>query len=150
MNNQNIPKGAFLSFMDYFPELFDRETRKIMLIQDTFGLLQGSYVLLENYCSDNDCDCRKVMINVVSMDNNIPMILGTVGFGWENVQHYTHWLDGDTDTASKMVGAYLERGGIQTEYSQGCLEMVKNSLRDEKYIDLIKKHYVSFKKLLKD
>lgn len=152
MNSENnllsdLPPGAFVPFFRLFPENAEKETRKVILAQDAFGLPKGKYFLVENYCTDKECDCRKVMINIVAMDGN-PTILGTVGFGWEPLEFYEKWF-GDDKFAKDMVGAYVEVGGIQVGKEKECLALVKNSLRDENYINLIKKRYSAFKEKIK-
>lgn len=144
----DLPLGAFLSFFRLFPEDAEMKTRKIMLLQDTFGLPKGKYFLVENYCVDKECDCRKVMMNVVTMDGELT-ILGTIGFGWEESEYYKKWL-GDDLLGEEMAGAYIEAGGIQTCMEKECLDLVKNSLRDSKYVDLIKERYVIFKNKIKN
>ncbi len=144
---KDLPPGAFVPFFKVFPEDAEIKTRKIMLVQDTFGLPKGKYFLVENYCADKECDCRKVMINVVTMDGKFT-ILGTVGFGWEDARYYKKWLN-DDHLGEEMVGAYIEAGGIQTGMEKECLDLVKNSLRDSKFVDLIKKRYSIFKEKIK-
>ena len=105
------------------PALTEQETGRIILAQETLGLARGAYSLVESYCFDPDCDCRKVMINVMSDSSEI---LGTVGFGWENEDFYIKWLV-DEDLGRQATGAYLEPGGIQTSSSEKCLSLVKKS-----------------------
>lgn len=145
----DLPLGAFVPFFRLFPEEdAEMKTRKIMLLQDTFGLSKGGYFLVENYCADKECDCRKVMINVVTMDSK-STILGTVGFGWEEPEYYKKWL-GDDQLGEEMAGTYIEAGGIQTGMEKECLDIVKNSLRDSKFVDLIKERYSIFKNKIKN
>lgn len=142
--------GGFAPLYELLPELAERETRKVTLSQEAFGLPAGLYFLVESYCSGKNCDCRKVMINVVP--SNTRKIIGTIGFGWENEKFYTKWMRGDKKIGRQMVGAYLEDGIAQNLLSEDaakCLELIENSLKDPDYIDLIKKHYQSFKKQLK-
>ena len=143
---KNFPVGAFVPFFELFPYEAEMNTRKIFLSKDIHGLSRGAYLFVENYCVDKKCDCRKVMINVVQMGDE-PVILGTVGFGWEDEAYYIKWI-GDKDNGRLMVGAYLEPGGIQTSYAQNCFKLVKNSLKDSHYIDLIKERYRAFKERL--
>ena len=145
---KDLPPGAFVPFFKIFPENAEIKTRKIMLVQDTFGLPKGKYFLVENYCADKACDCRKVMINVVAMDGK-STILGTVGFGWENAEYYKKWLN-DDQLGEEMAGVYVEAGGIQTGLEKECLDLVKNSLRDEKLVDLIKERYSIFKQKIRN
>ena len=145
---KDYPPGAFVPFVSYFPELFERETRKVVLLQEMYGLPAGLYFLFESYCVDKDCDCRKVMINVLP-EGDIPSFSDTIGFGWENEKFYSKWV-GDGVSGSQMAGAYLEPGRINTDCGEKYLELVKNSLRDPHYVNLIRKYYESFKNMLKE
>ncbi len=86
------------------------------------------------------------MINVVKIEDK-PKILGTVGFGWEDEKYYSEWV-GDKEIGRQIVGSYLESGGIQTDQGKYCLDLVKNSLRDSHYVDLIKERYRTFKEIV--
>lgn len=133
---KDYPSGAFIPLWELSPELVETETRKVCLLQDTFGLPKGIYLLMESYCSDKNCDCRKVMINVVSAETS--KILGTIGFGWESETFYTKWMRGDRELSRQMAGAYEEVGqNMLTDRGGKCLKLVKNSLRDPNK-DLIK------------
>ncbi|PJA55177.1 hypothetical protein CO165_04950, partial [Candidatus Roizmanbacteria bacterium CG_4_9_14_3_um_filter_33_18] len=99
---KKYPPGTFIYFLEYFPELFERETRKVTLSEEMFGLPAGLYFLLESYCADKNCDCRKVMINVV-LEDNIPNVSDTIGFGWEDEKFYSKWV-GDEISGGQMVG----------------------------------------------
>jgi hypothetical protein len=48
--------------------IVDRELRVVHLLVERDGLPMGSYALFEYYCPDPDCDCRRVMLNVVEED----------------------------------------------------------------------------------
>ncbi|MEK7066462.1 MAG: hypothetical protein AAB965_02755 [Patescibacteria group bacterium] len=145
---KKFPAGSFVPFSSLISEDVALKTRKVSLLQNMFGLSKGSYLLVENYCVDEDCDCRKVMINVVDMDKNI--ILGTIGFGWELPKYYIEWMYGDEKAGKALAGAYIELGGIQNGLENECLELVKNSLHDSNYIELIKGRYKIFKNLIRN
>jgi len=144
-SKKDYPAGTFVPLWELAPELAEKETRKVCLLQDTFSLPKGIYFLMESYCSDKDCDCRKVMINVVFAETS--KILGTIGFGWESEKFYTKWM-GDEELGRQMAGVYEEVGNIKnilSDYGGKCLKLVKNSLNDPYYVNLIKRHYKSFK-----
>jgi hypothetical protein len=139
-------KGAnemdFLPFYSRYKNTAAKETRTIKITTSDLGVPRGEYMLLENYCSDPRCDCRKVMINVVTTPPS--RILATIGYGWESLEFYTKWMHGDKEIAKIITGAYLEPGGIQTKYAQNFLEVFKAILSDE-YVARLKKHYRMFK-----
>lgn len=141
IDKSNLPVGAFLPLFAIAPELDEQEIKTVTLTEKKYGLIPGTYRLVENFCADRRCDCRKVMINLA---NNKNKIIATIGFGWENVKYYESWVE-DKELARQMAGAYLEAGGIQTEHSQGCLRLVKKILKDPHYLNCLRRHYKQFK-----
>ena len=135
----------FMPFYSRYKTMAVKETRRIKITASDLGVPGGEYMLLENYCTDESCDCRKVMINVVAA-NPPQRILATIGYGWESVEFYTKWMHGNKEIARSITGAYLELGGIQSKSAQHFLEVFKASLTEE-YVNTIKKHYRMFKKL---
>ena len=58
----------FSSFFEEFPELVESEFRNIFIFgNDAHKYIRpGNYAFLELFCPDLDCDCRKVIINIIS------------------------------------------------------------------------------------
>jgi hypothetical protein len=54
-------------FYHHFPKVAEDETRYMNLHQPGPGgrIPAGSYGLVEAYCTDPSCDCRRVMLNVI-------------------------------------------------------------------------------------
>jgi len=84
----------FIPFYTRYKELALKESRSIMLMEGQLGLPPGEYGLLESYCSNKSCDCRKVMINVIDVKSPHEF-LATIGYGWESAEFYTEWIGGD-------------------------------------------------------
>ena len=141
INDLGLPAGAFLPLVVIVPELDGKDVKTIVLTEDKNGLRAGSYKLIENFCADRQCDCRKVMINLVNDKNEI---LATMGFGWEGIKYYEKWIN-DKKLAQEMTGAYLEKDGIQTEHSRECLRLFKKVLKDLYYVNCFRRHYKQFK-----
>ena len=136
-------KGDFQSFHTLCPNEANTETKCIINFNE-FNFPRGEYFLLESYCNDKNCDCRKVMINIVSKDE----VFATIGFGWEDLKFYEKWI-GDKKIAVEMKGPSLELGGMQSKYAIAFLNCLKESLlKDSGYINRLKKHYKLFKKRL--
>ncbi len=128
-------------FYSKFPDIAEKETRGIMILNEKEELPKGEYFLLESYCNDPKCDCRRVFINVLYKDK----ILATIGYGWEEVEFYEKWM-GEPDMAVEMKGPILELTGPHTEYSETLLKLFKNVILSDKiYIDRLKRHYKMFK-----
>lgn len=134
--------GRFAPFYTKFPEIAAKENQTLELI--FADKTKEEYLLIENYCEDYNCDCRKAMINIVNKkDHN--RILATIGFGWESLEFYKKWAHGDEWLAKEMLGAYLELGGIQSEDAVYLLEEFKKSINSDN-VEILKRHYSMFKK----
>src|SRR3989338_3930442 len=107
-------------FHNKFPDIAEKETRCMLIMNEKEGLPKGEYFLLESYCNDPKCDCRRVFINVLYKDK----ILATIGYGWEKVDFYEQWM-GESDTAPDMKGPILELTEFHTEYSETLLKLFK-------------------------
>ena len=104
----------------------------------------GEYALVEFYCDEPDCDCRRVIFHVISAPPDV-RIWATINYGWETLEFYARWMHGDAETAAEMQGASLEPFGPQSQYSQAFLELVKWVLQDDAYVRRLQTHYRLFK-----
>ena len=128
------------------PKIAEKETRGIIILGENEELPKGKYILLESYCTDSGCDCRRVFINVLHGEK----ILATIGYGWENVGFYEQWL-GIKDMAQEMKGPILELTGQQTEYSEALLKLFKKVILPDKiFVERLKNHYAMFKKITRE
>ena len=80
-------------FHERFPTIAEKETRSITIIQNP-ELPNDSYGLIESYCNEPDCDCRRVFLNVLSERQK--KVLAVIAFGWESEKFYAKWM-GDND-----------------------------------------------------
>lgn len=135
-------------FVERFGELALKETRVATVFTDNeFGLPPDEYGLLEAYCNDENCDCRRVFFNVVAKKNNKP--IAVVTYGWETEEFYLNWMGGNDSLSRKMakemVGLELNMGSPQSKYANAALKLVRSVLQDENYVARIKRHYKMFK-----
>ena len=70
--------------------------RQIMVLQDGLDLPLDTYVFLENYCINKNCDCRKVMINAISKSNqkfwgHSPMVGRNLGIIQNGFMETKNW-----------------------------------------------------------
>lgn len=105
----------------------------------------GIYALLESYCDDPECDCRRVFLNVVNKETN--EILATIGYGWEDLEFYEEWFGDKSmkELIQGLKGPVLEVGGLQSEYAKCLLEHFKKYALNKESIEIWKKHYRLFK-----
>lgn len=131
----------FVGFADLYPELAARETRLIHVLREADSLPQGSYALVESYCDEVDCDCRRVMLQVHSPERG--RFEAVIAYGWETRSFYAEWLGQDDPVLlDALQGPELNLGSPETEYSRALLEKVGELLRvDRAYVDRLKRHY---------
>jgi hypothetical protein len=119
------------------PELAGRETRRITLVISQGDVPEGSYNLVEYYCPDPDCDCRRVMLNVVSEEQSHRGYLASISYAF----------DRDDD----MAGPLLDPLNPQSPYADELLQLVTDSvLRDPKCLERLERHYELVKRAASD
>ena len=138
---------------EMLPNLAGRETKEIVIIKKDFHKVPaGTYGLMEMYCTDKRCDCRRVFINVISEEMKKPLALIT--FGWESEKFYADWYHLDWENLTEMdrrdiaglKGPCLNMSGQQSRYAQDLLTLVTQmALTDPDYVDRLKRHYKLFK-----
>ena len=129
-------------FFTLFRDLAFKEMRSATVRQMP-NIPDGEYGFLELYCDEPDCDCRRVVIEVVSPTTG-PKIWATINYGWESVEFYEKRI-GDRETAREYQGAVLDPLNPQTKYSPALLHLFKLVLQDEAYVERLKRHYKLFK-----
>jgi hypothetical protein len=134
-------------FHDYFPEIAEKETRGLTIQgKSPWGLPPGNYGLLEMFCDERGCDCRRVFFYVVSQRTND--VVAVVGYGWESPDFYIKWLrDDDPEMIRDLMGPSLNLMSPQSKLAPAILEMVRDALRDEAYVERIKGHYKMFRQV---
>lgn len=135
----------YVSFHHYFPEIAEKETRTMTTIKRDGDVPKGSYGLLEMYCNDPGCDCRRVFLEVYDWERGQSMAY--IAYGWGSTDFYRKWLgQNDLVTIQELQGPILNLASPQTRFAPAFLELVRDIiLRDPDYIDRIKRHYQMFK-----
>ena len=116
-----------------------KETRSMTVFDDP-TLVGDEYGFFELYCNDIDCDCRRVMFDVVS--RNTMETVAVIAYGWESKAFYTKWYHGhdDPEIVAQMQGPILNPGSPQSALAPALLEKVKDVLlKDPAYILRIKR-----------
>lgn len=142
--NDEMPLGAFIPFGVRHFEESQKEIMTLVIKENKFGVQLGIYPVLENYCIEKECDCRKAMLNIYNLKNS--QIMATIGYGWEDQGYYIKWYGADDSFIKEIVGSYLEPGGIQSEQADIFLELWRDLiLKNHEYRDQIRRHYNLFK-----
>jgi hypothetical protein len=130
-------------FHERCAEIAFREVRTVKILQQIESLPPDEYAFLEFYCSDEGCDCRRVLLRVLS-ESQPEKVLATIGFGWESPEFYKNW--GGFPGVEKMAGSDLEMGQPQSAYAEDLLELCETMLlSDPLYVARLKRHYQMFK-----
>lgn len=140
----------FESFFEEFPELVESEFRNIFVFDNGIHkhIPPGNYAFLELFCPDVDCDCRKVMINVISVEPVKQWAM--INYGWGSEEYYKTWWGVSHKHYKPMSGVTFDpptKDPLQNEF----LTVFKDILqRDKHYARRIETHYLMFKERMKE
>jgi hypothetical protein len=105
----------------------------------------GDYALQEWYCADAGCDCRRVLLNVHPRQRPNE-VLAAICFGWETLEFYTRFFDGDAATARAVKEGCLDRSVHQSPIAALLLKLTRHEfLCDPNYAALLAQHYQEFR-----
>jgi hypothetical protein len=139
-----------IPFYTRFPDVAERETRVVTLPRSMGGLPADNYAFIEMFCSDPQCDCRRVVI-LVWPDLSPGKTLATINFGWETVEFYTRWMRGDEQAGRKSASATLDPLNPQSRHSELLLALFCDVVsNDPAYVQRLARHYEMFKQIDKD
>ncbi len=124
------------------PELAARETRVMHTLVPQDGLPMGAYGLLEFYCPDPDCDCRRVMLNVAE-EKDPDRFLASISYGFDP--------DSEMEQLVDRPNPFLDPMNPQSKYAGALLELVKGTvLNDPRYVARLERHYALVKRAASD
>jgi hypothetical protein len=138
----------YVLFHDSFPEIAERETRTIIVLERPGPLPPGHYSLLDMYCDEPGCDCRRVMLSVFVTESK--SIEAVIAYGWESHDFYARWFhDDDPEMIRELQGPVLNLGSPQSPRASAILDLVRNvALQDKQYIERLKDHYRVFREVV--
>ena len=130
-------------FVEKFPDLGGRETRTLIVPPGNV-LPSGEYALVEMYCNEPGCDCRRVIILVLRPDTGWDKIWASIGYGWESLDFYREWGGAPSD-AVEMKGPYLDPLNPQSQYSEVLLDLFCEVIESPAYVERLQRHYLMFR-----
>lgn len=135
---------SYEPFYERFGDLAWKETRSMKFLKDP-RLAGDEFGFLELYCNDKNCDCRRVMFNVVSRKSQ--KTVAVIAYGWESREFYAKWYrQNNPEIIREMQGPVLNSASHQSELAPALLEKVRDVLlTDPEYIARLKRHYQMFK-----
>lgn len=136
----------FEPFFVKFHDLAIRETRSITIFEGHPTLPADEYGLVESYCNDENCDCRRVIFNVFSKNRND--YVAVIGYGWESADFYRQWTSRkEPESIKELQEPVLNPLSPQSELAPALLELMRELvLKDQAYVARLNRHYQMFKK----
>jgi len=136
---------SFEPFYEKFRDLAIKETRNITIFEGHPTLPADDYGLVELYCNDENCDCRRVIFNVLS--KNCDEYVAVIGYGWESADFYWQWtIRDDPEVVQELQGPVLNPLSPQSELAPALLELMRELvLKDPAYVARLERHYQMFK-----
>jgi hypothetical protein len=108
-------------------------------------LPDGTYALVDTYCTDPGCDCRKTMI-LVHLDRRH---VSSINFGWESPEFYARWYGAPLDdrTLAEMKGPSIDLNSPDG-VPPGAMLAFFSKLLDAQYIEHLRLQYTRFRAAL--
>jgi hypothetical protein len=120
---------GLIRFDRLFPEQATAEVRVISLLRHP-SLPDDEYALVESYCDDPACHCRRVLLSVVG--RRAMTALASIGYGF--------------DHAGEWAGPFLDPLNPQSRHAEALLELVRQLvLTDAAYMARLEAHYYQVK-----
>jgi hypothetical protein len=125
---------TLVPFVYFFREQAEAEVRTLTILGHQ-SLPDDQYDLVEFYCADPACDCRRVTLCVFGLEQGDDP-LASIGFGF--------------DRDAKFAGPYLDVLSPQSRYAQTFLQLVTEALGDKEYVARLESHYQQVKEAVAD
>src|SRR5947199_6626200 len=97
------------------------------------GVRPGAYVLREFYCTEPDCDCRRLLVQFLPL-RGPGKIAASINFGWENAGFYEEW-SGDAEMSQEMARATLEPLAEQGPYARRFLQLFEQAIKNHSVVE---------------
>ena len=96
-----------------------REVRSIQVRASLGAIPADDYAFFELYCDESDCDCRRVLLQVIGRSRP-KSVVATINFGWESSTFYTAWMHGDAAAGREIADACLDPLHPQSRYADAA------------------------------
>jgi hypothetical protein len=108
-------------------------------------LPDGTYAMVDTYCTDPGCDCRKTMI-LVHLDHRH---VSTINFGWESPDFYARWYGAPLDdrTLAELQGPCIDLNSPDL-VPPGAMLAFFSALLDAHYLEHLRSQYTRFRAAL--
>jgi hypothetical protein len=133
---------SMLAFFERFGDLAFRETRSVTVPAGN-PVPADEYGFIEFYCTDKDCDCRRVIVRVLGQKSG-ETVWATISYGWEKPDFYRKWSPGTND-APEWDGPTLDPLNPQSAHAGAFLALFEKMIQDKAYVNRLKRHYKMFR-----
>lgn len=128
---------GMIGFHHLFPDIAEKEMRTAEVRSDPV-LPPDTYLFVEFYCVDPDCDCRRVMLNVASHKEK------------KHLATISHAFDIPRSDAPVPEQTFLDPMNVQTEYSKPLLNLFLDVVLEPIYDRRLERHYQIVKEAVAD
>lgn len=125
--------GALVPFVFMFRQQGEAETR-VLTCRNHPVIPDDEYGLMESFCPDLQCDCRRVILNVMARRQQA--VLASISYGF--------------DRETKLAGPFLDPLNPQSKYAHLFLTVVEDVLSDPAYVARLEAHYDQVKRAAAD
>jgi hypothetical protein len=116
-------------FFHHFPEIGKKETRSLTVGVVQHGVPASRYAFIELYCTESGCDCRRVMLQVLSECDGV---VASISYGF--------------DRNGEIPGPFLDPLHKRSRYAEGLLKLTEDLLfSDPVYVARLERHYSMMK-----
>lgn len=126
-------------FDEICPEIARAELRVCSVPAAEPGAPAEEYFLREFYCTEEGCDCRRVLVQFLPMQGPA-LVAASVNFGWEKAKYYRKWSR-DPELWREMAGATLELFADQGFHAKRFLAIFKHIIQDRTLVAAFRRHY---------
>src|SRR5262245_2885904 len=136
-------------FYTLFHELAHHETR-FWVVTHHESLPDGEYGLVEFFCNEPECDCRRVILQVETAEPD-HRVWASINYGWERPSYYARWAGVPVSAARQHARATLDTLNPQSPHAFTFLWMFREMIvQDRPYALRLRRHYRLFKRALMD
>lgn len=128
------------------PELARTETRGFVIAAGG-PVPAGTYGIIEWFCEDPGCDCRRAFLQIIS-EREPAKILASLNYGWETRAFYRRLLPFDPQAPKEITDGSLNPINPQSPFAPALHRVFQNVVATPDYQARLQRHYQTFKATL--
>lgn len=117
------------------------------VIQPGGALPPGKYALVEWYCEDPGCDCRRAFLQVVPYGQSGP-VLASINFGWESRAFYKRRMPYDPAAPREITEGSLDPINEQSPLAPAVLKLFQQIVTEGEIAAFLKRRHEMFRATL--